>query len=83
MTGLGICNLKPTQQCFFCQARESSTLLHFPWLNLLLDSLFKHSQMKLSGEDADIVGKWFKVVNNHSTMKDVLFSPATCSTRKV
>ena len=44
-----------TQQSFFCKAHGSSTLLHSSWSNLLLDSLFKHSQMKLKGKDADIL----------------------------
>ena len=41
------------------------------WSNVLCGFIAIKVRLKLSEEDADIVGKWFKVVNSHSTMKDV------------
>ena len=36
-------------------------------------SIQEKLELKLSGEDADIVSKSVKVVNSHSTLKDVVF----------
>ena len=39
-----ICNLKPTQQSFFFQARGSSTLLHSSGSNVLLGLFFNQNE---------------------------------------